>query len=271
MPSAFKNSELDTTFLKNGYIVTNLLTHSECNEMMRTYEKLHPDQSTEIFFTTTHSFDYEYRQLCSHEISDFLYPKLKTVLDNYLPLYGNYMVKPKGDNSTCCLHQDWSFVDEKKFRTVNVWVALSDTDITNGCIHVVPGSHRLPFPVRGRNMTTVYNDAIPLIVKNLLHSVPLMAGQCVVFDSAIIHYSPNNLSNEIRVAASLMLYPAEAQLIHYVFDKQDSAVVTKYEVEQDFFTQYGSSQAYFSNAGKPEKIDTTSMNYESIKTILEGK
>lgn len=264
MRTVFSNPDLNKQFLEQGYVVIDLLDKVACNEALELCRKLHTNQTPEVFFTTTHSFDFEYRKLCNDAITDFLLPKLKSVLYNYLPLHGNFMIKPKGDNSECGLHQDWTFVDENKFRSVNVWVALQDTNIDNGCIHVVPFSHKFLFPVRGRNIRTVYGESISLIKENLLKPVPIRAGQCVIFDSALLHYSPNNVSDKARIVVSLMFYPNDAQLIHYVYDKQNFSQVTKFLVEQEFFVQLGSSEDYFSEDGEIQTISTARMSYPSI-------
>ena len=193
MRNVFLNPVLNDLFLQKGYVVIDLLDQEQCIDPLLAYERLHGKQTPDRFFTTTNSFDPSYRKACNDYINGFLLPHLHRMFDNYLPLFGNFMVKPPHNNSACNLHQDWTFVDESAFRTVNVWLALQDTDTVNGCIHLIPGSQILPFPVRGRNINRVYENAIPSMVENLVEAVPLKKGQCIIFDSAVLHYSPNNL------------------------------------------------------------------------------
>jgi hypothetical protein len=267
MRNVFSDSELNASFLEKGYVILDLLDQGACDEGIAIYEKIHGNGAPKSFFTTTHSFDQKYRQACNEAIKGFLTPHVSVLLDNYIPLYGNFMIKPPGVNSECGLHQDWTFVDEENFRTVNVWVALQDTDIHNGCIHVIPGSQNLPFPIRGRNIERVYNEAMGLMKDNLMKALPLKKGQCVVFDSAVLHYSPDNASEKMRIAVSLMLYPADAALIHYSKNKS-SGEIKKYMVNPDFFVDFASAEDYSSQSGEVINLNRGKVTFESIKSGL---
>ena len=268
MRRVFSDPVLNDLFLRQGYVVVDLLDSSECADMRAKYEAIHGSMKPETFFTTTHSLDRSYRRVCNDAIVDSLLPHVQDLLDDYLPMYGNFMVKPSGSHSVCYLHQDWSFVDESSFRTVNVWVALQDTDLKNGCIHVIPGSQNLPFPVRGRNISRVFDDAVDQMVDRLLIPVPLKEGQGVIFDSAILHYSPNNNSDRMRVAASLMLYPSDAHLVHYVYDKENPDQITKYNVGKEFFIEFAAAENYSSANGELKTIIQDKQSFESIQSML---
>jgi len=267
MRKVFSDSELNASFLKKGYVKLDLLDPKTCDKGIAIYKKIHGNETPNSFFTTTHSFDLEYRMACNEAIKGFLTPPVSGFLNDYLPLYGNFMIKPPGVNSECGLHQDWTFVEEERFRTVNVWVALQDTDIHNGCIHVIPGSQNLPFPIRGRNIDRVYNEAMSLMKGNLMEPLPLKKGQCAIFDSAILHYSPDNVSEKMRIAVSLMFYPADAILLHYSRDKS-SGEIKKHIVNPEFFVEFASAENYFSQDGEPVNISWDKVTFESIKSSL---
>jgi ectoine hydroxylase-related dioxygenase (phytanoyl-CoA dioxygenase family) len=53
------------------------------------------------------------------------------------------VVKEKNPVSVVPPHQDWSFTDEDQgFISATVWTALVDTDMNNGAMGVIVGSHK---------------------------------------------------------------------------------------------------------------------------------
>ena len=268
MRRVFFNPELNNGFLKKGYVVLDLMSPNTCDEARLAFEKMHKSQKIDKFFTTTNSLDASFRQLCNDYISSLLEPLVRKVVDNYKPLYSNFMIKPPVVDSICDLHQDWTFVDESRFRSINVWVALQDTDISNGCIHVIAGSQNIMFPVRGRNISRVFENAITSMTEHLMTPVPLKKGQCVIFDSAIFHYSPVNTSMDTRIAMSIMLYPADAPLFHYVYSKQNPQQVKKYPVDPEFFLELAADEDFDTDSGETLTIDWQEVSFDFIKSEL---
>ncbi len=96
------------------------------------------------------------------------------------------------------LHQDDGYGRLEPPNDVTVWTALTDTDEENGCLVVAPGSH-----LGG----LVDHDAAasnPLLREagageRTLVSVPLAAGEAVLFSGLTLHGSGPNRSAEPRV------------------------------------------------------------------------
>ena len=61
-------------------------------------------------------------------------------------------------------------------------VYLEDTNLENGCTHVVPGSHILPDFVDLNDGNSVHQIALNQIIP-----VPMKAGELLAIDSMIIH------------------------------------------------------------------------------------
>lgn len=241
MRRVFHQDWLNSVFFEQGYVVTSLISKTAVNSLKEQFNTLYHEAGIfDSFFTTTHHPEASLRIKSDRLIRSYLESPALNRLDCYNSLYGNFMIKDPGDTE-CGLHQDWTFVDESACRTVNVWLALDATDVQNGCIHVVPKSHRMPFRIRGRNNTMPYSGIGEQIIRNDLIPIPLLPGEAVIFDSSLIHYSPVNTSNLRRHAASLMFYPAEAELIHYRFDLNEQTV-RKYRVDDSFFLQFSSAE-----------------------------
>jgi ectoine hydroxylase-related dioxygenase (phytanoyl-CoA dioxygenase family) len=105
-------------------------------------------------------------------------------------------------------HQDWvccwrAHSDE----LITCFIYLEDADESNGCLQVIPGSHKgkpmLPFKAGSRfEIDPAYveqSKAIP---------VPLRAGEMILFDPYLLHYSDLNRSLVSRRAIIYTYNPA---------------------------------------------------------------
>ena len=129
------------------------------------------------------------------------------------------------------LHQDWSFVDDQRWRSYNVWAPLADVDEGNGCLQLVAGTHTSARQPRAAGSAFFYADLEPMLRQHL-RSVPLRAGEAVIFDHCLFHCSPPNASDQLRVAATAALLPQEAPMLYYHATRDDGSVEV-YEVPDD--------------------------------------
>lgn len=94
-------------------------------------------------------------------------------------------------------HQDIGFLEKDADETfmVNFWVPLVDSDATNGCLEVIPGSHklgRLPFVDNPENIIPGH---LP-VDKPVCCPVP--KGGALLIQHKTVHRSNPNFSNHIR-------------------------------------------------------------------------
>jgi ectoine hydroxylase-related dioxygenase (phytanoyl-CoA dioxygenase family) len=101
-------------------------------------------------------------------------------------------------------HQDSFYFPFTPMRpVVGVWLACTDATLENGCLWVVPGSHREPIhehvPDRRPNANIGY---VEIVDHDLSAAVPveMAAGDLLVFDSYLMHYSNDNQSPRWRAA-----------------------------------------------------------------------
>lgn len=106
--------------------------------------------------------------------------------------------KHAGDNNPYHWHQDNGFGPLDPANNVTCWVALDDTHESNGCLWVLPGSHKQGvieyIASRGRERIAAITDesaAIPL---------PMRAGECVLFHGNLLHTSKGNTTDKLRRA-----------------------------------------------------------------------
>lgn len=215
--------EARSQFEEDGYcVVDGLYTEAELREIeeffeeyrkspanvfdgSRRYEEIDPTQS-------------QVRAMHPHRYSGkvmgwFTNPKLAAVLEELFgkpPLGAQtmYYYKPPGARGQG-MHQDDMYLLTTPANCMAAWTPIDDTDEENGCLRVVPGSHRLevmcPDPSEEK-MTrteswTELSNASPEKKKRVGRAVPvpLKRGQTMFFGGRLIHGSgPNKTTDRSR-------------------------------------------------------------------------
>ena len=117
-------------------------------------------------------------------------------------------------------HQDWwgwndpaSYTD--KPHQLFLMYYLVDTHRENGCLRVIPGTHRRRHPLHAQGV--MQDDAAKLAAQDLSNpvfqtwpdevDVPVGAGDLVIGDSRIFHAAHANSTNERRTVITFWYYP----------------------------------------------------------------
>ncbi len=110
--------------------------------------------------------------------------------------------KPPGARGQA-LHQDQTYLRAQPGTCIAAWMALDPCDEANGCLQVVPGSHKLPLLCPQHADTTQSFTDVTVPVPSGMAPVPvLMApGDVLVFHGLLIHGSyPNTTTDRFRRA-----------------------------------------------------------------------
>lgn len=109
------------------------------------------------------------------------------------------LLKPPGIGREKPWHQDKAFFDLKPDAPAfGVWIALDRTGPENGCMHVVPGSHRAGPVVHFNRRDFQICDTD--VRRTEIVAVPLEPGGCLIFDGLLHHGTPANSSGRRRWA-----------------------------------------------------------------------
>lgn len=237
----FIEKSLQNEIKRCGYAVRDLLDVGSISALHESFKEIqnHPEYSVNgLFWTSGRSSSTEIRNLAKSSIDKYIKPELsKFFHSDVVELIGGVFVAkpPTSKDSALSPHQDSSHVNEEEFLSVYAWCALSDTNPQNGAVYVLPGSHLFGNIHRSLNIPWQFESykehmwkyCIPLFMK---------AGQVLFFDSATIHCSPPNLSNDLRLGANFFVQPNKAPFTHYFRDENTPKdQVEKYHVNIDFY------------------------------------
>ena len=103
-------------------------------------------------------------------------------------------------------HQDKAFFNLPiGTRIVGVWIALDEATPENGCMHVIPGTHREPTVHFKRRDWQICDTDVAV---DRVLAVPLRPGDCLFFDGLIHHGTPATHSPKRRRAVQFHYMPA---------------------------------------------------------------
>jgi len=214
MTRAFSDDSLNRSLEQKGYVVSSLLEPDAVSRLAVSCEVLR-SPVTHGFHATVHAKDVEFRRAVFSAITAVMEAPLRQRLPEYRLRMANFVVKEASRaDSEVGFHQDWSFVDESRFVSLNVWCPLVDVGPDNGCLHVMAGSHRLSVAPRAHGDAHPFADILAKIRRRHVHAVPMTAGLGVFYDGRLLHGSPPNRTDRRRVSVGCVMVPADATLLH---------------------------------------------------------
>lgn len=243
MQEVFKDKDIQQLLVTNGYAVVPVLDETDIAALREYYNSV---ERTEAKGTHVTMFNpsYEYRCAVDKQIKHVCAAKIAAMLNDYRALYANYMIKESGPEGEFPVHQDWTYVDESKFVSIAFWIPLQDVNEDNGALHVVKGSHKFITKLRGPYVHEPFQKLSDVIKEKYAEPIKLKAGEALVWDHRLIHFSKPNKTNVPRIAVTLIMVPDAASVVHcYAVPESMGTQVQKYEVDTDFYMRYVIGQA----------------------------
>lgn len=252
MRNVFNDNNLQIEFVKNGFVRVPFISPEEVSELTNLFFETLPQSGGQINADETGvqnsrlvTYDFTfidknpaYKQLVFDLITKRFEKRMHELLDNYKPIIANY-IRKQTESGEVPLHQNWAFADERKCYTVSIWCPLVDSTIENGTLQVVPGSHKRFGEIRGPMIPWELDNIKREIIEKYLVPLETKAGDCVILDDSIVHYSAVNKTNDLRLAIQLICIPTEFPSIHYHMDPVSNPNrVEVLEVDKDFYMQF---------------------------------
>jgi ectoine hydroxylase-related dioxygenase (phytanoyl-CoA dioxygenase family) len=138
---------------------------------------------------------------------------VSSVIGDDIILWGCHVFcKPPGDGYETPWHQDGHYWPIRPLATCTVWVALEASDKGNGCLRVVPGSHR-----EKKLWDHLHEDRSDLTLQQRLApgtfdestavDIELQPGEMSLHDVYMIHGARPNTSQRRRTGVALRYMP----------------------------------------------------------------
>lgn len=130
--------------------------------------------------------------------------------ENLLMFQDMALLKPPGAGREKPWHQDNAFfaLEPGSAPIVGVWIALDEATPENGCMHVIPGSHREGPVIHFRRRDWQICDTDVQTWRAV--AVPLPPGGMLFFDALLHHGTPTNRSDRRRRALQFHYVSASA-------------------------------------------------------------
>ncbi|MSO92834.1 MAG: phytanoyl-CoA dioxygenase family protein [Rhodospirillales bacterium] len=211
MPKYFTPEQIDR-FQEQGYSdVIRFLSPVEARaarESVERFEHEHPDEIGKL---------YQHPHILFRWLGDLVsHPVLLDGLEdlagpNLLCTMTSFRQKNAGEGTYAGWHQDAFYVHYDPFYFVAI-IAITDCTVENGCLYVLPGSHRGPLlphvetPDEKNLLTRSQKITAEL---DLAKAVPveLAAGEAFVFHNMMVHGSPPNNSADRRIVLLMDVCP----------------------------------------------------------------
>ena len=242
MLTVFHTPVLQKQFDTRGYVLFPFfLTKKEVSELIGLFEKFQKEY-TGFFHTTHFSTDISHKQAVHDAITVAVFPKAAPYLNDYSPLFGNFMIKNPDPLSPMDMHADWTYVDETKFNSVSIWIPLVDVSEENGCLGIIEGSDKIANDIRGPLIRQSTRNHEKEWEKKYGRLLPMKAGDAIFYNHRLLHYSPPNKTRAARPAVNLSVAPAVAPILHYCLP-EGAVEIEMYKVsEPSFFIRYNNFQ-----------------------------
>lgn len=233
----FRNSELADVIHKQGYAVVDFIEQQDIRLLMEVYRQHTDSDLYKVKFEEESTGnDGAYMGVISRRTHDSINAILQSTFDkwfyNYWSAVNAFAVKTPGNAGTVPVHQDVADLDETKFSTISIWLPLQDMNESNGTLHIIPRSHHIFLPYRS-NSIAPYTQQIENLLLPYYIPIHIKAGQALLFDSRLFHYSPPNFSGQNRVITLCRICPVGAQLISY-FRLPDTNEIEMWSCPNDY-------------------------------------
>ena len=148
---------------------------------------------------------------------------------NLLCWSSSFFIKEKRDPSYVSWHQDSTYWGLSRPDIVTAWVAFSVSEVANGCMRVIPGSHlkdQLPHKdtFAENNLLTRGQEVAVQVDANSAVDIELQPGEFSLHHVRIVHGSEPNPADYRRIGYAIRYLPTD---VRQVVGERDSATLVR--------------------------------------------
>ena len=252
------DDQLQQMFQTNGYVKLPLLNGHEVQIIIDFIKTLAPDDSfnpkgNNIYNPSTYHCSFldtnvEYKRKVREFLMSVFLPHTDKILCSYQVLNINFYVKQPG-SGLFQIHQNWPSTAIED-TSVTVWCPLVDVAGHNGGIQVVKASHKIVPDIASLHAAVFFKQFEAELIDNYLRPIPMSAGEGLVFDDSLIHWSSENNSDKPRFAIQIEMLPNEVTPRYYHFDKAANRFEI-YSVDAEYYINHNMADLVERPKGMP--------------------
>lgn len=120
------------------------------------------------------------------------------------------LMKPAHHGSAVAWHQDYPYWPFDRPELVTCWLAIDDANLSNGCMRLIPGSHKHgTYPTRDDRRLRDQEEVDTAVQV----PVELSAGHCMFHHCLTLHATSENKSVHRRRAIAITYMPADLKWV----------------------------------------------------------
>lgn len=241
-PPTFADPALDASYQAAGYVTFPALTQEQVGTLIAAHTAEIADLGDELMAIDYDRADRSRTARSRELIEPLLAPIVEARFLDHRIVFASFVAKHPGTGSFMAMHEDRSWVDERRFRSGTLWIPLHPVGpgIDNGGLEVVPHSHQLALGWSGSGTPDLLGAYRAELDHHLVRPA-LDPGTAVFCDSRTLHASPPNATEGVRLALVCTIVPREASLIHVVAGQ--GALRRIHSVDEAFYIRYGPDAA----------------------------
>lgn len=226
-----RNAELNRKLFGDGFVTLPFLNSDEVEALTNLFYQFHSNEEVEGLYVSAVKKDEKVIHAISDSIRDVFKRAISEHIENGVTLGGTFISKPANETEALQPHQDWSIVDESRFRSFTIWVPLVDVNDENGAMYVLPGSHNSMRGYRHLTIPSIFGQIYEHVWPQM-KPIHLKAGEAIIFDHALGHASKPNRTNKIRIAATHSLISPDFEMRFYW---NNNGTVEEFEGESHYY------------------------------------
>ncbi len=243
LPRMFTDDKLEQAFWADGYVKVPLLSEDELADLTSGFTRLAPfdgfdprtlDNPRCGYHCTFLDPDHSYRRASDQLIRDVFAERLAEVVPGYRIFTSNIYVKPPG-TGRFEIHQNWPTLASMEVPTVTAWIPLQDTGFRNGTMRLAVGGHCVFPDIAAASSDRFFDDFEHELIEKYLEPIDVAAGEALIFDDSLLHWSSDNRSAQPRVTFQLEMVPNGARTVLWVRNPDNAEEFELWESSTDFY------------------------------------
>jgi chlorinating enzyme len=257
-------------YRNKGYISSvNALSSNEAKEIRNEIEKIEknwPGALEGINRNYVHLISPILNKVC---LNKNILDAVESIIGKNILICGTTLfIKEKNEKGFVSFHQDAKYIGLEPHNWVTVWLAVTDSNEKNGCMRMLPGSHKenLKFHEEkfDKNNLLTRGQTIKDISLDKTDPIVLKAGEISLHHPLIVHGSGLNNSDDRRIGFVVQSY------IGTDVDQVIGKMYVQKARGEDKYNYHEYSEIPLKLMGKNEIISQNKANKELSKIFYNG-